>query len=96
MENNAVHSPDWLTRRVFLSASAVAAATVPLVSGTAQAAAGAKLARPGADPGLRDLLRQIDPDRIKATILKLVCSAPGTRPPARPTRTAASGRPPSG
>jgi hypothetical protein len=72
MENNAVPARTGTTRRVFLSASAVAAATVPLVSGTAQAAAGAKLARPGADSGLRDLLRQIDPDRVKATILKLV------------------------
>jgi hypothetical protein len=72
MENNAVPARKGTTRRVFLSASAVAAATVPLVSGTAQAAAGAKLPRPAVDPGLRDLLRQIDPGRIQATILKLV------------------------
>ena len=72
MENNAVPARAGTTRRVFLSASAVAAATVPLVSGTAQAATGAKLPRPAADPGLRALLQQIDPDRIKATILKLV------------------------
>src|SRR5690349_20834171 len=72
MENNAVPARAGTTRRVFLSASAVAAATVPLVSGSAQAATGAKLPRSAADPGLRDLLRQIDPDRIQATILKLV------------------------
>jgi peptidase M28-like protein len=72
MENNAVPARAGTTRRVFLSASAVAAATVPLVSGSAQAATGANLPRSAADPGLRDLLRQIDPDRIRATILKLV------------------------
>lgn len=72
MENNAVPARAGTTRRVFLSASAVAAATVPLVSGSAQAATGANLPRSASDPGLRDLLRQIDPDRIRATILKLV------------------------
>jgi hypothetical protein len=72
MENNVVHARTGTTRRVFLSASAVAAATVPLVSGTAQAATGSKLPRSAVDPGLRDLLRQIDPDRIKAIITKLV------------------------
>src|SRR5215468_7013808 len=72
MENNVVQARSGTTRRVFLSASAVAAATVPLVSGTAQAATGSKLPRSAADPGLRDLLRQIDPNRIKATITKLV------------------------
>jgi len=72
MENNAVPARAGTTRRVFLSASAVAAATVPLVSGSAQAATGANLPRSATDPGLRDLLRQIDPDRIRATILKLV------------------------
>jgi len=72
MENNAVPARAGTTRRVFLSASAVAAATVPLVSGSAQAATGAKLPRSATDPALRDLLRQIDPDRIQATITKLV------------------------
>jgi hypothetical protein len=72
MENNAVPARAGTTRRVFLSASAVAAATVPLISGSAQAATGAKLPRSAADPALRDLLRQIDPDRIQATITKLV------------------------
>src|SRR6476660_4469492 len=72
MENNGVPARAGTTRRVFLSASAVAAATVPLVSGSAQAATGANLPRSAADPGLRDLLRQIDPDRVRATILKLV------------------------
>ena len=72
MENNAVPARAGTTRRVFLSASAVAAAAVPLVSGSAKAATGAELPRSAADPALRDLLRQIDPDRIQATITKLV------------------------
>ena len=72
MENNGVPARAGTTRRVFLSASAVAAATVPLVSGSAQAAAGTKLRRSATDPALRDLIRQIDPDRIQATITKLV------------------------
>ncbi|HEX4253735.1 MAG TPA: M28 family metallopeptidase [Streptosporangiaceae bacterium] len=62
------------TRRAFLSASAVTAVTVPLLGGTAIAAtdlpAGGQKQPP--DPELRNLLRQIDPERIKATILRLV------------------------
>jgi Peptidase family M28 len=62
------------TRRAFLSASAVTAVTVPLLGGTAVAAtdlpAGGQQQQP--DKELRDLLRQIDPERIKATILRLV------------------------
>jgi len=62
------------TRRSFLSASAVTAVTVPLLGGTAVAAtdlpAGGHKQQP--DPELRNLLRQIDPERIKATILRLV------------------------
>src|SRR5215468_10755852 len=72
MENNVVQARSGTTRRVFLSASAIAAATVPLVSGSAQAATGAKLRRSATDPALRDLIKQIDPDRIQATITKLV------------------------
>ena len=56
---------------MFLSASAVAAARCPSLR------FGASRDRPRAparspDPALRALLRQIDPDRIQATILKLV------------------------
>ena len=72
MENNGVPARAGTTRRVFLSASAVAVATVPLISGSAQAATGAKLRRSATDPALRDLIRQIDPNRIQATITKLV------------------------
>jgi hypothetical protein len=58
------------TRRAFLSASAVTAVAVPLLSGTAQASPA--LAPQEPDAQLRAMLREIDPDRIKATILRLV------------------------
>ena len=72
MENKDVLARAGTTRRVFLSASAVAAAALPLVSGTAEAATSPKLRPQAPDPALRGLLRQIDPDRIQATITKLV------------------------
>src|SRR6202012_6147818 len=60
-------------RRAFLSASAVTAVTVPLLGGTAVAAAdlpaGGQQQQP--DKELRDLPRQVDPEGIKATILRL-------------------------
>src|SRR5215471_12630374 len=70
MENKDVLGRAGATRRAFLSASAVTAVAVPLLSGTAQASAA--LAPQEPDDQLRALLRQIDPDRIKATILRLV------------------------
>ena len=61
------------TRRAFLSASAVTAATVPFLTGAARAAVtGPALVNRHPDPELRHLISQIDPDRIKATIEKLV------------------------
>jgi Peptidase family M28 len=72
MADNEVTGRAGSTRRAFLSASAVTAAAVPFLSGTAHAASGAALARQDPDPDLRALLRQIDPDRIKATIEQLV------------------------
>ena len=60
------------TRRAFLSASAVTAAAVPFISGTAMAAASPGLARQQPDDDLRALLRQVDPGRIEATIARLV------------------------
>ncbi|HEY2277543.1 MAG TPA: M28 family metallopeptidase [Streptosporangiaceae bacterium] len=72
MENNDVPGRGGATRRAFLSASAVTAVAVPLLSGTALAETDPALSRQAADPGLRAMLRDIDPDRIKATILKLV------------------------
>jgi Zn-dependent M28 family amino/carboxypeptidase len=77
MENKDVLGHKGATRRVFLSASAVTAVAAPLLSGTvlsgtALAETDPALARSAPDDGLRALLRDIDPDRIKATILRLV------------------------
>jgi hypothetical protein len=72
MTNNDAPSRTGATRRAFLSASAVTAVAVPLLSGTAQAATDPALAPQEPDFELRALLREIDPDRIKATILRLV------------------------
>src|SRR5438874_7476196 len=65
------------SRRLFLSASAVAAAAVPLASQAtaASAASDGTSSLPhsrGPDPALVALLRQIDPNRIQAIIEKLV------------------------
>jgi Peptidase family M28 len=72
MTNNDAPGRTGATRRRFLSASAVSAVAVPLLSGTAQAASDSALAPQDPDQGLRAMLREIDPDRIKATILRLV------------------------
>ncbi len=72
MENKDVRSRAGSTRRAFLSASAVTAVAAPLLGGTALAETDPALSRQAPDPGLRAMLREIDPDRIKATILKLV------------------------
>jgi len=72
MENKDVQGRAGSTRRVFLSASAVTAVAAPFLSGTALAETDPALSRQAPDPGLRAMLRDIDPDRIKATILKLV------------------------
>jgi Peptidase family M28 len=60
------------SRRAFLSASAVTAATVPLLGGTAQADTRPALARQEPDTELRAMLRQISPRRIEATVQRLV------------------------
>jgi hypothetical protein len=72
MEKKDVRSRAGSTRRAFLSASAVTAVAAPLLSGTALAETDPALSRQAPDPALRAMLREIDPDRIKATILKLV------------------------
>jgi Peptidase family M28 len=59
------------TRRAFLSASAVTAATVPFITGTALAGTRPALARQEPGDDLRAVLRQVDPARIKATVLRL-------------------------
>jgi hypothetical protein len=65
-------APAGGSRRAFLSASAVAAAGVSFLGGAGQAAASPALSSAKTDDGLRDLLREIDPRRIEATIAKLV------------------------
>jgi hypothetical protein len=61
------------TRRAFLSASAVTAAAVPFLTGTARAAATSPaLVTQPPDNELRHLINQIDPGRIQAIIEKLV------------------------
>lgn len=63
------------TRRAFLSASAAtAAAATPLVVGTAAQAASSSATPAGGrepDRALRALVRQIDPDRMRATVERL-------------------------
>src|SRR5580693_9608935 len=61
-----------MARRKFLSASAVTAVAVPLISGTALTGTADAAIRQFPDPGLRALLQEVDPNRIKATILRLV------------------------
>jgi len=75
MEKSADSRFTGPTRRSFLSASAVtAAAAVPLAAGTAAHAAtssAAPLRRQAPDRALRALLRQIDPQRMQATVERL-------------------------
>jgi hypothetical protein len=65
------------SRRLFLSASAVAAVATPIVAAQASPAFAAPAGLGSAqntakfDPALRALIRQIDPNRIQATILRL-------------------------
>src|SRR5215813_9517653 len=72
MEDHTSAGRTGATRRAFLSASAVTAAAVPLLSGTAQAGTSPALAGQDPDVELRALLRQIHPGQIEATIQQLV------------------------
>jgi hypothetical protein len=79
MENNDVHDRKGTSRRTFLTASAASAVTVPIVVSLASPASAATAAtRPSSLPRrrhskeVRDLIRQIDPNRIQATIQRLV------------------------
>lgn len=77
MENNPVSARSGPNRRAFLSASAITAVAAPLISVVSPASAAQAAARGVAvpqkfDKDLRAMLREIDPDRIKAIILKLV------------------------
>ena len=77
METNHGPGSKGPSRRTFLSASAVTAVTAPIVIGAGSASAATAGARP-ANPrldfnnDLRDLLSQIDPNRIQATIEQLI------------------------
>jgi hypothetical protein len=76
MEDHYLSGPKSLSRRTFLSASAVTAIAAPIVSQAAPAfAAPAGLSLAGSpanfDPALRMLLQQVGPDRIRATIQRL-------------------------
>src|ERR1700683_4749066 len=75
MENKGVQTQAGsapLARRKFLAASAVTAVVAPVISGAALAGTADAAIRQVPDPGLRALLQQVDPNRIKATILRLV------------------------
>jgi hypothetical protein len=78
MDNTDASGPKGPSRRLFLSASAVAAAAVPLASQATAASAASDATssglphRRGPDPALIALLQQIDPNRIQATIQTLV------------------------
>ena len=76
MDTHSVSGPKGPSRRAFLSAAAVAAATVPILAQAAPAhaaPAGLRSAQNTGefDPALRAMIKQIDPDRIHATILRL-------------------------
>jgi hypothetical protein len=70
-KNDDVLGRKGSTRRAFLSASAVTAVAAPLLTSTASAGASPALARQEPDRELRALLRQVDADRIQATVLRL-------------------------
>ena len=78
MKNNYVSGPKGLSRRAFLSASAVTAlATHPIVRKATPVLAApvgftSATSTGNFDPNLRALLTQIDPSRIQATVQKLV------------------------
>jgi Peptidase family M28 len=76
MENNDVQDRNGTSRRAFLSASAVSAVAAPIVSLAGPASAATAGRPPALTQGhhsgdLRALLREIDPGRIQATILRL-------------------------
>src|SRR5262245_28165923 len=76
MEDTSLAGPKGLSRRAFLSASAVTAIAAPIVGQAAPAhaaSAGLGLDSDPAnfDPALRAMLREIDPGRIRAIIQRL-------------------------
>ena len=76
MESHHVSGPKGPSRRTFLSAAAVTAATVPIVAQAAPARAAPAGLSPAQNTGnfdndLRTLIKHVAPDRIQATILRL-------------------------
>src|SRR5579863_4902054 len=75
MENKDVQAQagsSRMARRKFLAVSAVTAVAAPLISGSALAGTADAAVKQIPDSGLAAMLREVDPDRIKATILRLV------------------------
>ena len=70
MENKDVLGRAGSTRRAFLSASAVTAVAVPLLSGTALTETDAALSRQAPDLGLRAMLRDIEGARARREQLR--------------------------
>src|SRR5882757_8866360 len=76
MENNHIPGRKGPSRRAFLSASAITAVATPLVAratpaGAALASTGSALAGHAPHDDLRAMLREVDPGRIQATVLRL-------------------------
>src|SRR5665811_297119 len=76
MDTHPVSGPKSPSRRTFLSAAAVMAAAAPILAQAAPAEAapaslGSALDTGKVDPATRALIKQIDPKRIQATIVRL-------------------------
>jgi Zn-dependent M28 family amino/carboxypeptidase len=72
MENHDALRPKGSTRRAFLSASAVTAVAAPILTHAAPAgAATSALTVREPDHDLRAMLREVDPGRIQASVLRL-------------------------
>src|SRR5215472_2824619 len=77
METDSLSGSRGPSRRVFLSASAVTAVAAPIASlagpaAAASASTGSPANTGNFDPALRALISRIDPNRIQATIQRLV------------------------
>ncbi len=74
MEKNVGSERSGSTRRAFLSATAATAVAAPIFTGTAALASSTAVpVLPHSEPDhdLRDMLREIDPSRLHATVLRL-------------------------
>ncbi len=74
MEKNVGSERSGSTRRAFLSATAATVVAAPILTGTAALASTTAvpvLPHSGPDDDLRDMLREIDPSRLHATVLRL-------------------------